>query len=170
MGYRLQKWKFLGGRRQDTPSFVGPSFSTRPPIVLPPQTSPSLSLPSRPISKPPPTPPGLPPTTATPTTNQSKRSLRSTKHTSSTGSTKTRVQLLVKAKDHASQFLGKYWFGTIKKLIDVLPQNKTPPHSHRDDKFKQGKIPTEEHQRIPQGGYWQYHLLEYHRRYAQMIR
>ena len=140
MGYWLQKWKFLGGRREDILSFVGPSFSTWPPTVLPPPQTLHLSLPIRPTYKPPTPPPGQPPAPSTPTPMPNTRSLRSTKHTSSAGTTKTRVQLLEKAKDQASQFLGKYWFGTIRKLIDVLPQNQASPPSHRDINFIQGKI------------------------------
>lgn len=129
-------------------SFAGPSFSIgpqppSPTITTPKQVTPPPSpkqkppvLPPRPLTEPPKPPQGKPPDTSTTTT----RSLRDTGHTSTTGKTKTRIQLLQQAKGKANTFLGKYCFGTLKKLIDVLPSVKDSKSTHRDYNFVQGEI------------------------------
>ena len=66
--------------------------------------------------------------------------MRDTMITTDPGTTKTRIQLLKQAKTKVDAFLGKYCFGTIRKMINILPKVKAPPPSHRDLKFVQGEI------------------------------
>ena len=66
--------------------------------------------------------------------------MRRTAHSSTIGTSKTRIELLKSAKASASKFLGKFFFGTMSKLINVLPNGPPTQPSHRDKNFVQGKI------------------------------
>ena len=148
MDYKVQRGTFLEGQRINEPLFAGPSFSLGPqppqlsippprPVTPPPVTVHHAPLlPPRPTSKPPAPPQGEPPDTHITTV----RIMRDTGHISTTGTTKTWIQLLKQAKTKFDTFLDKYCFGTVKKLIDVLPQVKETIPVHRDQNFTQGEI------------------------------
>ena len=143
MVYDIQGRIFMskGGERAKQISFAGPSFSMRPKYHEPP------TIPFQKANNPttinqlsPPEPRVIHPSSIPINTN-------TTTQTSNTSTTqyKTKIKLCKLVQEKVEKFFGRQCFGTILKIIHVLPCVEYPKTTHEDKHFFQDKAMNQLH-------------------------